>query len=86
MKAMRITAMTAASTRFSSPLVGEDKGGGSRGAFLCGRVSFSAFRGRESHVGRPPSAVRATPHPNPPPQGGRERVGALPLACSARRP
>jgi hypothetical protein len=72
MRAMRITAKSAVATRLSFPLVGEDQGGGSRRASLCGRVSFNALRGRDSHVARPLSAVGATPHPNPPPEGGRE--------------
>jgi len=36
-------------------------------------VHFRVASGAEKDVGE----VRATPHPNPPPQGGRERIGRL---------
>jgi broad specificity phosphatase PhoE len=50
----------------SSPLAGEDRGGGSRD-----RESLASARPLT-----PTSTIGATPHPGPPPQGGRGRQSA----------
>jgi len=77
MESMRVLGKTEFGEALSSPLVGEDKGGGSRHASIAlSLMAAGAGRGRPRATIKL-SMVGATPYPCPPPQGGR---GSLPRA------
>ncbi len=69
-----------------SPLEGEGRGGGSSGTNHRSSLPTPSLRAGVS-VPQSPAGAVGTPHPNPPPQGGRGRLGGFsygPTPCPVR--